>query len=169
MVQAPQVRPEAELQRSAESLSPKQLAFFFHEGIPEWTLAMNGSIEESINLVRYKAPENTNLLVKEKGDEPNDRRERRSHSAGEKIRVVLQELVVAEQVGKPFRRTRKPSPNEGSVPETRSFVRGKLGGPNELWGPGKPTLEPRQSNRQPAGTNMPGPSSYGQPAQLQCS
>ena len=46
-----------------------------------------------------------NLLEEEKCYEPSNDRETCRHSAREKVRILLQELVVTEQVGEPFGRT----------------------------------------------------------------
>ena len=63
----------------------------------------------------------TNLLKEEKGDKPGDDREGCRHSAREKVWIVLQELVVAEQLREPRRRTRECSSNNGPIAGPRSF------------------------------------------------
>ena len=55
--------------------------------------------------------------------------------------MVFQELVVAEQVGEPFRRMRKSSSNKGPVPKREVDWGDKLSGSNERWGPEELTLE----------------------------
>ena len=98
-----------------------------------------------ISLVHHKTLENANLLEEEKGHEPHNGRESRRHGTREEIRVVLQKPVVAEQVGEPFRRTRKCSPNDGSIPKLsqNSVVRTSCGG----WGNSPQSRPGRRSDR----------------------
>ena len=73
-----------------------------------------------IDLIRYKTPESANLLKEEKCHKPSDDRESCGYCTRKEIRALLQKLAVAEQAGESLRRTRKCSPNSGSVPNTRS-------------------------------------------------
>ena len=105
----------------------------FPDGLRRRVSLLGNSV---ISLVRHETLENANLLVEEKGHEPYDGRESRRHCAREEVRVLLQKFVVAEQVGEPFCRTRKCSPDDGSIPKTRSQDRGKLKGSNKARGRG---------------------------------
>jgi len=65
----------------------------------------------------------THLLEEEKCYEPSNSRESRGDGAREEVRILLQKLAVAEHVGEPFRRTRKYSPNDWSIQDTRSCIK----------------------------------------------
>jgi len=60
----------------------------------------------------------TDLLEEEKCHEPSNSRESRGDGTREEVRILLQKLAVAEQVGEAFRRTCKPSSNDGPVSRT---------------------------------------------------
>jgi hypothetical protein len=75
----------------------------------------------SLGIKRWRV---ANLFEKEKGHNPRNDRESRRHSAREEIWILLQKPVVTEHVREPFRRTRKCAPNDGPIPNTRSWVKG---------------------------------------------
>jgi hypothetical protein len=65
----------------------------------------------------------THLLEEDTGHEPSNDREGGRDGTGEEVRVLLQELVVTEQTGEPFCRTRERTSDYGSIPNTQSWVK----------------------------------------------
>lgn len=94
-----------------------QLASCPHEGTSESVSGRDESVwrfdHQSSGSIEH--PRVANLFEEEKSDKPSDDGETGRDSAGEEVRVLLQELVFAEQVVESLRWARKCSSDHGSV------------------------------------------------------
>ena len=129
--------------QSEEGLPPMQLASCLHRETLESILGRDKSICISDDQYdgRTKYSRAANLFEEEKCDKPSNNRVTGRSSAREKVRVLLQETVVAEQFREPVRRAGECSSDNGPVPCPQSSTN-KVSSifSNKLWESESPTL-----------------------------